>query len=291
MTTATPEMTVLLAGEADSNALPPEWESGGQHVRVLGLSEQKKAKKARRLFVVSYATELDAVADCVKHANRANRLQGLLVHSDVELPWLSRMFERADLRILRNLIVHAQWEPFRRVLRASALGAPEDFIADATVVGDHLKVITCAHEALEISFQAYPALQRIALEDRDAFEIQEDGLLLYWANADVHLDVDAIRTANDPDLQVQLWRRRTASDEALGKAIRAMRDERGITQDEIEGLSERQLRRIEKGASASEHALDSLARAHGMSSNAYLNALSEKMDGSESTSEAASSSV
>jgi transcriptional regulator with XRE-family HTH domain len=59
-----------------------------------------------------------------------------------------------------------------------------------------------------------------------------------------------------------------------GHAIRAVRESAGLKQIEIDGLTDRQLRRIELGEQmASPKALESLAKAHGLEISDYMNRL------------------
>ena len=63
-----------------------------------------------------------------------------------------------------------------------------------------------------------------------------------------------------------------------GAAIRKVREEAGISQSKIEGLTERQLRRIEQGeCRATRTALAALAKAHGLDANAYMERLAKAM--------------
>jgi transcriptional regulator with XRE-family HTH domain len=274
----TTTLTVLLADDPATTGLPAVWPAG---VRVDVIDHcDTAATTARKLFVVASATSLGAVAECVSVANRANRLQALLVRSDVDPTWVPFMFAEAGLRVLRNVLVHAGGDLPVRLLTAWAHGEQHDTIADAAVVGDELVVRSCALDVLRVRFDAYPALRRIRPEDRSDFEVDADGVLLHWPVADVHLDLEAARTANDPARQTRLRARQLAEDAAFGSAIRALREEHGLTQAEVtrrSDLSERQLRRIESGEAPGDDALDRLAIAHGMAPDSYLNAVSERM--------------
>lgn len=272
-------LTVLLNDTAEAAGLPEAWPDDIR-IRIIDQCRATEVTNARKLFVVTSASSLPLVAPCVSAANRANRLQALLVRSDVDPKWVPFMFENARLHVLRNLIVHSSATLPNRVLMAWAHGEQDDIIADATVVGDDLIVRTCAFEVVRIRFDAYPALSRIAAAERAEFEIEEDGLLLHWPRTDVHLDLEAIRTANNPARRAVLRARQLAEAEMFGSAVRALRQEYQLTQSDITrrtGLSERQVRRIEAGDAPGDDALDLLAQAHAMSPNAYVNAVSERM--------------
>jgi transcriptional regulator with XRE-family HTH domain len=61
-------------------------------------------------------------------------------------------------------------------------------------------------------------------------------------------------------------------------AIRRVREAAGILQSKMEGLTDRQLRRIEQGESrATSAAITALAAAHGLDANAYMERLAKAM--------------
>jgi transcriptional regulator with XRE-family HTH domain len=63
-----------------------------------------------------------------------------------------------------------------------------------------------------------------------------------------------------------------------GAAIRKVREEAGIPQAKVEGITDRQLRRIEQGeCRASLKALRHLAKAHGLDVNDYMEKVAKAM--------------
>lgn len=273
------DLTILLGDTPAAAALPAAWPTDTR-VTVVDQCDVAAAAAARKLFVVTTATALPAVAPCVSRANRANRLQALLVRSDVPATWVPFLFEEAGLRVLRNVLVHGGGDLPARFLTAWAHGEQHETIADAAVVGDALVIRSCAFDVHRITFDAYPALRRIRPGDHAAFEIDPDGLFLHWPAADVHLDLDAVRAAGDPAYRAHARAQQLAEDAAFGQAVRAVREACGLTQIDVAtqaGLSDRHVRRIETGTPPSDEVLDHLAAAHGMSPDAYLDAVSEHM--------------
>lgn len=65
------------------------------------------------------------------------------------------------------------------------------------------------------------------------------------------------------------------SDIRFGEAVAAFRKQCGLKQADIHGLSERQVRRIEKGERTKVDTLGILARSHGLSLKAYLDKIAE----------------
>lgn len=278
MNTVTMDTLTVLTGET-SQAFPEKGMSiGNVVVRFLGERDIAEAVSARKLFVFTSATRLVDLAEVISLSNKQNRLQVLLVQSDVDPEWVPFMLKRAGLRTLRNMLVHHGSALPRRVLKAWAHGQHHDSIAAATVVRDGLLVVSCGFDSYEIGFDAYPALARIPVAERPRFEIEEDGVFLHWRGADVHLDLHDIRLALDPKLQARANVQKLAHDKAFGAAVRTLRQQHGIAQTAIHGLSARHVRRIENGYVPGVEALDALARAHGMDPDSYLEIVTEGMD-------------
>ena len=262
-----PETSVLLQALAEQSA-----------VAVFTDPDLTDVSKARKVFVITSATRLGEYARFITEANTSNRLQALLVRTDVEPEWVPFMLQRAGLRTLRNTLVHSGEELPARMLRAWASNAQRDSIANATVVQDRLIVISCAVETFEIGFDELPALARIPEELRAEFEIDEDGVFIHWPGPDVHLDLDDIRLLRDPDRRARARAARAAHDAAFGAAVRKLRLSRKIRQTDVPGVSARHVRRIESGYVPGVDAIDALAAAHGMDPDDYLNEVSELMD-------------
>ena len=70
---------------------------------------------------------------------------------------------------------------------------------------------------------------------------------------------------------------RRAYGREYGAAIARLRHEHGLKQTDIQGISERQLRRIERSGDVSVQNLNVLADAHGMKLDRYLHAIAESL--------------
>lgn len=266
-------LTVLVADPESDSALPQGLDAG----LLRATRSIEAACDARRVFVVSSATRLPAVAGCISRAARRHRLYGLFVRNDMGEHWVMQIFERASLRRIRNSVVHRDARVGQRILQAMALGAQTHFIADATVADDRIHVMDCAFNLYEMPFDAYPALRRIPPDRRRDYEIVLDGGYLHWNEFDADLDLESIRLATDPVLRARVERQRVMHDEAFGLAVRAFREEKGLRQADVPGLSERQVRRIEKGETVTPAAVDALALAHRLDPDAYLNEVAERI--------------
>jgi transcriptional regulator with XRE-family HTH domain len=270
------KLTVLVdsatGSEAVAKTLPSDLRS--YHIRVVDRCGSA-ASKADRLLVFSTASRLDQVAECVSIANKAHRLTALLVHRDVAESWLPYVFHKAGLRALRNMIVHSDTELPSRILNAWAIGAEKDFVADATVINNRLVVRSCSFEEYTIDFGAFPALAAIPEEERSQFELEEDGLLLYWPSSNVHLDLSDIRFANDAKAQQAARIATLGENRAIGSALRKLRESFGLKQADIKGVSERQVRRVESGEPVTVDTVDAYAGAMRIDSDHLLEQVSE----------------
>lgn len=262
------EMTVLAHDVTSRNKIP----SGGG-VHVIDEPRLQTAERARNVFVLVAATDLAEVSRFVSLANRRHQLRALFVRDDLDAHWLPQLFERAGLRTLRNTLVHSNFTLPRRVLAAWIHGAQEDLIADARVANDCLFVTSCTLKEYDVPIDEIPSLSGLPKSELTNFEIDEDGSYIHWPGPDIHLDLETIRATNDPSVRQRALVEKLRHERRYGEAIATFRVAQGLKQSEIDGLSERQVRRIEKGTPTSYVALDKLARAHGMDLSNYLNEL------------------
>jgi hypothetical protein len=224
---------------------------------------------------VSAASTLPAIAGVAGDASRLHRLKGLLVRQDVGTALIAPMLDRAGLRIWRSVLVH-QGPPLpARVLEAWEMGAENELIAEASVTGGVLFVLSCALERLEVPVCRVPALAKMQADDVKHLEVSADGSYVHWPKGDVHLDLGSLRYVVDPAFRARTDAARVGHHERFGDAVRAVREAHGLTQSAIQGLSARHLRRVEAGAFPKVATLRVLARAHGMELDRYLTAVAE----------------
>lgn len=195
------------------------------------------------------------------------------MEQDHDAHWITTMLDRAELRTLRNTLVHTDPLVFERILNAWRLGAQDELIADATLQGDVLLVKNCALDTFEVKVSEFKAFREAARSELLDFKISEDGAHIHWVQLDVHLDLEAIRVARNPELGIKYQAERLVHDKMVGAALKAFREEAGLRQKDIEGLSARQVRRIENGARPRLESLRCFADAHEMELNDYLNRL------------------
>jgi transcriptional regulator with XRE-family HTH domain len=257
-------MTVLVQDLDNKELLP-------RSVEVLYPTDLESLGSAMNLFVLTSATGLSEVADIVRDANQKHHLRVLFIKENIDSKWLPQMFDRANLRIMRNTMVYSNSNLPKRVIAAWSMGAQEQLIAEATVIGDRLLILSCSMEEFEVPFASMSVLNRIPLEERASFEIANDGGYIYWPSTDLHLDLDAFRCVTDSTWQQKCAAFKLTHDQQFGKAIATLRKKYKLRQADILGLSERQLRRIESGEGSTKiDTLNLLAKAHGLTLDTYL---------------------
>ena len=150
-------------------------------------------------------------------------------------------------------------------------------IADAYVSDGGLIVYDCAMRRFEVRFDRLEAFAGFASGDLRVFDVDEDGSFIHWPTLDLHVNLEMIREAIDPEYKARRLKESDAHHRRYGRAIAALRRRQGLRQTDFEGLSERHLRRIEGGAPINQAVLEALASGHGMTLEAYLDELAEQM--------------
>jgi hypothetical protein len=279
MTSEARMMTVLTADKESHAVLSAPVR--GLDLKVLEHLYPSHVKSHRNLFITIAATGLTEVADVVKKANEKKFLRALFIREDIPAEWLPQMLGLAELRMVRNMIVHSNedWQTPLRVIRAWKLGSQHDLIARAKASGDILLILNCALEPFEVRFENLPALKKIPKSERPNFTLSETGSYIHWASGDVHLDVDAVRYATNEEWRKKMDLESLTHNKMFGKVIAQVRKKHKLDKTDIPGVSDRQLRRIENdGARPSIATLTALAKAHDMTINDYLNDLANQLN-------------
>jgi transcriptional regulator with XRE-family HTH domain len=263
----TPEITVFVHSREKESALSLK---PNKSLRVLNRFLPDKILEAKNLFVITSVTELSEVANLVKKAENQQHLRGLFVRLNLDVSFVSQIFDDAKIHLTRNMIMHSSSDIPKRVIEAWLAGAQEQLIANASVVINDLFVHDCALNSWKIPFDIIPALKQIPVEERGNFELDEDGSYIYWPSADIHLDMEALRSAVDKEWQEKLKIEKVRYERQFGEAIVIVRKAHKLKQIDISGVSERHIRRIEKGEIPKVDTLKKIAQAHGMNLNEYL---------------------
>ena len=165
-----------------------------------------------------------------------------------------------------------------RIKKAWEWEAEDELIAYATASSDTLCVMGCNFKDWEIPFTSLPCFEKIPISERTNFELDEDGSYIYWECADIHLDLENFKAAVDPDFKAELLLEKQKYNKSFGKAIKLVRKKYNLKQRDIENISDRHIRRIEKeGYQPTLEILKKLAKAHQLDFESYLEKVNEQL--------------
>lgn len=176
-----------------------------------------------------------------------------------------------------ELYVAADTDAVRRMGLARRCRAQQELIASAAVEAGRLIVWSCEPRRYEVGFADIPVLAALPSGARGSFTVSASGSRIHWEQGDVDLNLDTVREYVDPKVRQRHEALRRREGARYADAIRQLRVERGVKQSEIAGMSERQVRRLEKGDTTPQSGtLNKLASAHGMTVERYLAELARR---------------
>jgi hypothetical protein len=207
---------------------------------------------------------------------------GPATHPDQVAQWIRSTRIRSEDRLHVVKVEDMEAPPVSQLLGRVCFALARDesrgSIIDAYFVGDRLFVRGPRHRMLHIQVNSIRALKghpRAAVRN---FSIDPDGSFIYWPELDAHVGWNQFLQAVDPAELRKAQQRSAGFNERYGAAIRRVREASGILQSNVEGITERQLRRVERGESrATTAAIAALAKAHGLDANAYMERLTKAM--------------
>lgn len=265
----------VLVSEFDAPALRKELGEVPKHVRVVTKPPRKTGKEALLLATTEAMTKY------------YQQLRNMLVH-DMSLVVFGNIERDELVNALQDIALLAadrsvapyvvpDREALRRVVFAHAAQAEDRLIASMSVEGSDIVVWSCEPRPYRVAVSAIPALARMPARALADFHVSNSGSRVHWDEGDVDLSLDVFRVHADPAFRSKKERETRQEARGYAKAIRALREERGIKQTEIPDLSEREVRRLESGDHMPQYrSLEKLAGAHGMSVDAYLAELASR---------------
>jgi hypothetical protein len=154
----------------------------------------------------------------------------------------------------------------------------EDRIFNATLEGEILHVVSTSFKRLDVPLRGvrrFASAKPAAIQN---FEIDRDGSFIYWPDLDAHLGWNQLQQIVDPEAARKAQQKNQAFNVRYGQAVKLVRELAGLKRSGINGLSEKQLRRIEDGeCRLTSNAIEALATAHKMSPNEYMSKLAEAL--------------
>jgi len=145
-----------------------------------------------------------------------------------------------------HIRLHISRDPgvVKRLLLAQARSVSWEGIVDAYVLLERLVVVLGDMTIREFPKARLPKVGRMGAEDFERFVVDSSGSYLHWPEGDVHLGASQLLQAVDPmyltDVEIQRYAK-----EKVSLALLDMRNERGLKQTDIVGLSDRHVRRLE----------------------------------------------
>lgn len=202
-----------------------------------------------------------------------------LVVLDVPDPVVPRLFSALDLR-RPDQRVHATRDAgaVGRVTVSAARTEPMLGIVDAYLWAGTLTLVTGDFQFRSFPVSRIPVIAKLPAGEQGRFEIGADGAYLHWESGDVHLGVSQILQEADPMYLADVAIERNRQD-ATGAALRRIREEKGLRQADVGGVSERQVRRIEEGISRLRaETAETFAAAFGMELGALLDEVGRRAE-------------
>jgi Helix-turn-helix/Protein of unknown function (DUF2442) len=158
----------------------------------------------------------------------------------------------------------------KRVLLSFARDEGWEAVLDAYVLNDRLVVVLGDFRIAEFPSGKIPGLGEGRRPSLSEFVIDSSGSFIHWPSLDLHLGASQLLQAVDPMHLADIEIRRYATSK-VSTALLTIREEAGLRQSDIDGLSERQVRRLEKEESRfTAEAARSYASALGCSLDEFL---------------------
>jgi hypothetical protein len=257
-------------------------------VRPLRMSKTwKRFQHAHELWhlLIAFSDELDEgfVRTFRERATPDTRL--LVLNDSRSSDWLLSRIVDLQIRSPHRFYVadppfeqtnERNWEELIRTFLArlaAALESKEDYgrIFDARFQDRILHVVSADFQRLEVSVSKIMPLSNAKKETAEHFEIDEDGSYIYWPDLDLHLGWEQLEQIVDPAAAQKAKHKSREFNVRYGAAIRKIRKEKGLDITAIPDLSDKQLRRIERGeCRLTSNSAKKLAEAHGMTPSEYL---------------------
>ena len=169
----------------------------------------------------------------------------------------------------------------RRVIAGLTRSIGPTRIADAWMENELLVLLSPEFERLVVPLEKLTDLLGSHPRRVREFELDADGSFVYWPHADVYLGWQQAQQLVDPAATLSARARSADFKLKYGAAIRSVREQAQLRQADIKGVTERNLRRVEKGElRASSATLMSLATAHQRPLNDYLAELAGLLESS-----------
>ncbi len=170
----------------------------------------------------------------------------------------------------------------KRLISAITADDKEERVLDARLEDGVLHVVSPDFSRLDVPIAKIAQLRTAEPSQTRNFEIDEDGAFVYWPDIDLHLGWSQLQQVVEPDAARKALQKSQQFNIRYGKAVQKVREAAGLKPTDVAGLSEKQLRRIEKGeCRLTSNGIEALSKAHGLKANEYLQRLAEALSNGE----------
>ncbi len=246
----------------------------------VAFGEEKAGPEVETVFI-SRLSDIPESIPRQAHAGSTSRhllfLEGLPVEA------IASRLVRLGVRNPRRLHIAREETPstisrlIQRIVAGMAHADGPRRIADAWIENGVLVLLSPSFERMFVPLETIAKYVGGDSEELKNFEIDEDGSFLYWPRVDVHLGWEQCLYSVDPAAALAAKNKTARFNKRYGAAVRSFREERGLTQGEIRGLTERHLRRVEKGeVLASKATLETLASSHELPLDEYMKEVAKR---------------
>ena len=246
----------------------------------------RERQKERRVLLISHLLEdhLEGITQTLQSMHNLDKHYLFFMSSSTPIMALpervTRLKIRTPERIHLSQAKNEQEEEslIRRLFRSNSAGTTRESVVDAWWENDAFVVLSPSFKRLHVPIEKLPALRGKSQEALCDFQIDEDGSYVFWPQLDVHLGWEQFTQAVDNDAYMKARQKSEEFNRKYGLAIRKLREEAGLNQAQIAGLTDRQIRRIELGECRATHAaLATLAQAHGMTTAQYMSRIASML--------------
>lgn len=282
-------LEIVPYGGISSRLTKDRWQLMAERTRISTFGN--KPHPPRQCVFVSFSQDVDDpfVEWFRKKATQNARL--LIFNEGVSTDTLLSRFVKMQIRSTERFYVadctglgktHGMamvWSVLRRLASAGETDQSHCRILDARIEKDILHVVSLDFARLDIPLVQIPEMKNLAHSRIQEFEIDEDGAFIYWPEADLHLGWSQLQQLVNPEAVLKASQKSLEFNRRYGRAVRKVREQASLKPNDIAGLSEKQLRRIESGdCRLTSNAIEILSSAHQLTPNQYMKRLAEALD-------------
>jgi hypothetical protein len=155
----------------------------------------------------------------------------------------------------------------------------QERILDASHQEGILHVVSPNFDRLDVPIADIPDFKNVPLSRIEEFEIDEDGAFIYWPKLDVHLGWAQLQQLVNPEAALKASQKSEQFNKRYARAVKIVREQARLKPTDMSGLSEKQIRRIERGeCRLTSNAIGALSKAHKLDPNEYMKKLAQALE-------------